>query len=86
MDSFYPKGFQEIASTEVVHNFKEPTFIETGTATFPKLKINTVAFLISTNKVTQRVELMAEDIVGFILKNIIEGTEQTFDKTGKVRG
>ena len=82
-DSFYPGGFEELPPTKAVHEFEEPTFIMSGVAEFPRLKVNRLEATIRRGKVKERITLDADDIIGFILKNILEGTEQTFDKEGK---
>jgi len=83
-DSFYPEGLQELRPTKVAHKFKEPTFIETGVDTFPMLKIDGVEATITVNKIDEKIELFAEDIVGFILKNVTKSSENIFDVRGEL--
>lgn len=82
-DSFHTLGNAEVPPTRVTHEFAEPTFIETGVDKFPRLKVNAVEAIIAVNKVDQEIKLVAEDIVGFILKNVVEDSERVFDKEGK---
>jgi hypothetical protein len=82
-DSLYPSGYTEVPPTRVRHEFAEPTFIETGVDKFPRLKVNAVEATIAVNRVDQEIRLIAGDIVGFILKNVIDGSERIFDKEGK---
>lgn len=82
-EGLFSSGFEELEATKVVHNFSEPTFAKTGIANFPRIKINRVEATISIDKVNQRIEIVAEDFIEFILKNISEGTEQLFNKEGK---
>ncbi|MDQ3847365.1 MAG: restriction endonuclease [Thermoproteota archaeon] len=85
-DSFYPSGYMEVPPTRVRHEFTEPAFIETGVAEFPRLKVNAVEATIAVNRVDQEIRLTAGDIVGFILKNVIDGSERIFDREGKILG
>jgi hypothetical protein len=82
-DSFYPSGFEELPATRVVHKFEKPTFIMSGVAEFPKLKVDQVEATISIGRIEETITLDADDLVGFVLKNILEGTEQILDKEGK---
>jgi len=84
IDSLYLPRFMEVPPTRIRHEFEEPTFIETGVAEFPRLKVNAVEATIAVNKVDQEIRLTADDIVGFILKNVIDGSERIFDKEGKI--
>jgi hypothetical protein len=83
INSFYPSDQQELIPTKVIHEFDEPTFIETGVNAFPRLKINAIEAVIRVNKVELPITLVAEDFVGFILKNVTEGTERLLNKKGK---
>jgi hypothetical protein len=85
-DSFYPSGYMEVPPTRVRHEFTEPTFIETGVAEFPRLKVNAVEATIAVNRLGQEIRLAAGDIVRFILKNVIDGSERIFDREGKILG
>lgn len=82
-DSFYPSGFEELPRTKVVHKFETPTFIMSGETEFPRLKVDQLEATISVGRIEEAITLDADDLVGFILKNILDGTEQIFDKEGK---
>jgi hypothetical protein len=81
--SLYPCGYQELPPTRVVHEFTAPTFIETGIIDFPKLKINAVEATITVSRVDQKICLAADDVVGFILRNVIAGSERILNKEGR---
>lgn len=82
-DTFYAEGFQELPSTRVKHEFKEPTFMKTGVAEFPRIKLDAVEATIAVDKVDQKVTFEVEDFAAFVLRNVLMGTEQRFDKSGK---
>ena len=83
--NLYPQGFQELSPTKMTHSFSEPTFIATGVPKFPRLKVNSVEATLSVVKVLEEVKIDLWDVVGFILKNVLESTYQTFDKNLKLR-
>lgn len=82
-DTFYSEGFQELLPTRVKHEFKEPTFMKTDIAEFPRIKLDAVEATITVDKVDQKVTFEVEDFAAFVLRNVLEGTEQRFDKSGK---
>lgn len=49
--AFFPRGFQELPPTKMVHKFEQPTFIKTGLDNFPNLKIDAVEAMVSVNKI-----------------------------------
>jgi hypothetical protein len=81
-DSFYPPGFEELPPTRVVHLFEEPTFIVTGATEFPRLKVSGIEATIRVGRVEETITIDADDLVGFILRNVLEGTDQALDKGG----
>lgn len=82
-DSFYPSGFEDYPPTRVVHQFEKPTFVMSGVTEFPRLKVDQFEATISVGRIEETITLDADDLVGFILKGILEGTEQTFDREGR---
>ncbi len=76
---------QESPPTEMTHQFERPTFIRTGVDKFPNLKINAVKATVSTNKIEAEWAFDIKELVGFILRDVIEGTVRAFDKDGKLR-
>lgn len=83
--NFYPQGFQELPPTKMTHTFTDPTFVPTGVPAFPRLKVNSVDTIVSVVKVVQELRVDLWDVVGVILKNVLEGTHHTFDKNLKLR-
>lgn len=81
-DAFYSEGSEEFPPTRVKHEFKEPTFMKTGVAEFPRIKLDAVEATITVEKVDQKITFKAEDFAAFVLGNMLEGTEQRFDKDG----
>ena len=85
INSFVLPSSEEISSVKKKHSFSEPAFIHTGIEKFPKLKLKALEATISVSKDVEEIRLNGEDIVGFILKNTLEGSQYTFDKNRKLR-
>jgi hypothetical protein len=80
INNFYPIGFQELLPTKKTYEFNTDAFIETGNQQFPKLKIKSVEATISVSKIEEVIQVGGEDIIKFILKNVISDSENLFDK------
>jgi len=80
LNSLVPKGLEELQPTSTIHTFDKPAFIKTHDARFQRMKIKAIKVLISKKLTTMEYQLKAEDFVGYILKNVIEGTEKTIPK------
>jgi len=80
LTSLVPKGFEELQTTNITREFDEPTFIETEDARVPKMKIKAIKVSISKILTTMEYQLVGEPFVGYILKNVIEGTERKLQK------
>lgn len=85
LDSLTPSGFKEFKQTNKIHTFANPTFIDTNIPSLPKAKIQSISATVAVYKTIEKVEIKGDDIVSFILKNILKGTELTFDKNLKPR-
>ena len=70
--------------TKIAHKFDNPCFIKTGNPEFPKLKVKKLKFTISAKKRTGKIVLKRENIIGFILKNMLENRGNVFDKQNKI--
>ena len=82
--NFYPLGFQEIPPTKKTYEFDKDAFIETGNPQFPRFKVKGVEAVISVSKAEEVIEVGGEDIILFILKNVIDDSERLFDKDMKL--
>ena len=82
LDSYAQR--KELNPTHKAHTFNQEVFINTKIKEFPKLKINSINFTISIRKITQKATSNAENIVGFILKDILDDNEYVFDKKKKL--
>ena len=81
VDSFYPPKPTEMVPTKKTHTFDKPAFIRTGIPKFPRLKINAMEATFSVSKVVEEtIHFDFGDFVGFVLKNVIEGDQEIFDK------
>lgn len=85
IDTFYPQGFQEMPPTGKTHVFGQATYVQTNVPAFPRLKILSLEATVSVSALVQEIRIDAQDVVGFILKNVIEGTQVMFDKNAKLR-
>ena len=79
-NSLVPKGFEELPPTNITHVFDKPTFIELQDARFSRMKLKAIEVSISKKLTKNEYQLKGEDFVGYILKNVIEGTERTIAK------
>lgn len=75
----YPKKPRNVKERRVVHMFKSPTFLKSGTAKLPFFKVLGLEFTIYAEKEVRRVPIMSTAIVEFILENVDDGTVQRFD-------
>jgi hypothetical protein len=80
LNSLVPKGFEELKPTTKNHVFDKPTFIETEDSRIPRMKIKAIKVLISKKLTSMKYQMVGEPFVGYILKNVIEGTERTVTK------
>lgn len=76
---FYPSANETMEPTRLTHSFEEPTFIATGIARFPFLRLASVSALVSVGLLERELTVEADEVVTFILKNVIEGDELRFD-------
>lgn len=83
IDSF--SSHEEIPPTKKQYTFDKPAFIHTGVERFPKLKIKALEATISVSKEVREIRIDGEDIVGFVLNNVLEKCQHTFDKDMKLR-
>ena len=80
VDKLIPQGFTELKPTLKTHTFTNPTFIKTKIEFLPFVKILSISAKIAVYKAHDRIEINADEIVSFILKDVLKGTELTFDK------
>jgi hypothetical protein len=83
--TYYDNIDDELPPKQITHEFEEPVFLHTDVPQFPRMKLSRLEFTIAAHKHTTELVLDAEDIVGFILRNLTDGTETTFDKDRKLR-
>lgn len=83
VNSMFPSGRKPFPKTKNHVKFKEPRFIKTNAHGFPWMKINGISAEIKIDEVRKELVLKAEDIVGFILKLVSNGSIRKFDKEGK---
>ena len=77
--SLVPEGL-ELSPTTVHCKFDKPTFVETGDPNVPKAKIKGLEVIISKKLITFEHEFVALDFVGYVLKDVLRGTEKRFHK------
>jgi hypothetical protein len=78
--SFYPPNYQEFAPVAKTYNFDCDAFIATNNAKFPKVKVKGVQATVSVSRIDEEIQIGGEDIVCFILRNVVDASERLFDK------
>ena len=78
-NSLFSEG-RELPPTKVPYKFDRPTFLETGDPNIPRVKVKCFEFTISKTLATFEHEFVAPDFVGYVLKDVIKGTEKTIPK------
>lgn len=81
-NSLFPEG-RELPPTKMPYKFDKLTFLETGDPNTPRAKVKSLEFTISKTLTTIEYDLVAKDFVGYVLKNVIEGTEKTIPRNKK---
>lgn len=69
----------ESSSTVVEKVFLEPTFIYYGKYDIKLLKINKISFMVDYNRYDDTIEIHGDDIVKFILKNVLKNETNNVD-------
>jgi hypothetical protein len=76
VDKLYPEDFKELPETQKVINFTIPAFIKTTNELMPILKLNKLIVNISVGKIEVQQRMEFDDIIAFILKNVITNEEK----------
>jgi hypothetical protein len=79
LDDLYPARVKELAPIRMRHEFAHQTFLDTGTPSFPRLKLVALEATICSSKVDQEIGLDVNEFVQYILKETLTGAVQTFD-------
>lgn len=85
IQSMYPNPMNVMPPQKVIKTFEEPRFIKTDLDLFPLLKLNGMESIISVVESVEEIVIDADTIVGFILRNVLDGKEKIFDKQGNLR-
>ena len=78
-------GMNEVHNKEVIIPMEVPRYIITGNKDFPRIKIKAVKAILSNGLYEETMEIDGTQMVGYILKNVCDNTEITFDKEGIMR-
>ncbi|MEE8576846.1 MAG: restriction endonuclease [candidate division Zixibacteria bacterium] len=78
--SFCPTQIQETSPVLKTYEFDCVAFTSTTHSKFPKIKVNAVQATFSVSKIEQEIEIKSDDIVRFILWNLIDDSDHLFDK------
>ena len=70
---------------EVTIDLNVPKYIKTNDEAFPLIKLKEIKLILSKVTITQSMKLDGSTMVGYILKNILDGTEKIFDKNLKLK-
>lgn len=71
----------ELPPTRKIHIFNEPTFIHTEGSTLPMMKLHSLEVTLSMSKHEQEIHIDGGSIIGYILKDVLNGQEKTFNHT-----
>jgi hypothetical protein len=83
----YPgSSFIELSPTLVTHIFDTATFILTNNQEFPRIKLISIEATISVTANKSEIKIEGDNIIGFILKDALNGTEKMFDPNIKLLG
>lgn len=80
LHSFYPSTYKELEPTPKTHTFSEDTFVITGDARFPRVKVKGLSATVSVSRAEDEIQIGGVDIVRFILRNIVDNSERLFDE------
>ena len=80
IEGMYPDLKAELPETTKEHYFSEPTFMVTGIAAFPRVKLCGLRANIAIKRVYQELIFRSEDFIGFILHDVIGNKTQLIDK------
>ncbi len=83
INSLVPKGFDELPPAIESYTFDKPTFIKTLNLQVPRVKIKAIEVTISKTLTTKNFQYKGEDFVGYVLRNVTNGTAKTFPKMDK---
>lgn len=78
-------GMKEIHNQEVIIPMDAARYIDTGNKDFPKMKIKEIKVMVSIDLMEDTIEIDGTQMVGYILKNVFDNSEITFDKQGVLR-
>ena len=70
---------------EVTIDLNVPKYIKTNDEAFPLIKLKEIKLILSKVTITQSMKLDGSTMVGYILKNILDGTEKIFDRNLKLK-
>jgi len=79
INSFFPKELRELAPIIKTHMFTKDTFVGTNDHRFPTVKVKGAQAIVSVSKAQDEIRV-GDDIVGFILRSVIDDSEQLFSK------
>jgi hypothetical protein len=80
MSLFPDDGYSKLAAGNKEHIFPTPTFIATGNASFPRMKLRGIRATISIERVEQKIIWQSEDFISFIMRDVIGGNITLIDK------
>ncbi|UUZ84040.1 restriction endonuclease [Paenibacillus sp. P26] len=85
IQSMFPRPISVMSPQKIIKTFEEPRFIKTDLDLLPILKLSGVESVFSVVESVEEIVFDADTIVGFILRNVLDGEEKLFDKQGNLR-
>jgi hypothetical protein len=78
VESLIPSPLVDMDAIEFSHTFTEPTFASTGHQKLPRIKLHGVSAVVSVQSLEQKMVINGDDIVRFILSNVMDGSSRVF--------
>jgi len=78
-------GIEKVSNKEVKVEYDGVKYINIDNQDIPRVKIRNILVSLSNGVIEQTTELDGSTMVGYILKNLIDGSEVTFDKDAIIR-
>jgi hypothetical protein len=78
-------GMTEVHGKEVLIPMEKDRYIDTGNSDFPRMKIKAVKAIVSNGVIENTLEIDGSEMVGYMLRNLIDNSEIVLDKNAKIR-
>jgi hypothetical protein len=80
IQSLFLAAYTEMLPTVKQHLFDAPTFMATGNARFPRIKLLGIQSTVSVDRINQEAMLDGRDFLAFVMKDVISGNTKFINK------